>query len=358
MAATDDAALRGGPLLAVVGKQAEGEGNAVIMEPGTMEVRVDAPDARAAWLYYRPDTGEPRQYPLRLVGGAATAGFPVDVGTAGLVYVVARGDGAGPVYSNAVGVESAPHRALAEAASPNPHLRIEVNLPAFELRVYRANELLRKFRVGIGMRDWPVPPGLRLVREVVWNPQWAPPDSPWATPALVHRLQARGEVLGRLKIPLGGEILIHGTGKPRDLGRLVSHGCIRMLNRDIRQLGRLLIAESGAQASPELIRRAEKQHKFVYGVKLPAPLEVYIRYEPTLLLAGKTVQLPDVYGWKPAAATGHNTKNTHKSRAGIQESGAGIPANVRKSGARTQKQKVTSGEARKPAPSVPAPDSS
>jgi lipoprotein-anchoring transpeptidase ErfK/SrfK len=34
----------------------------------------------------------------------------------------------------------------------------------------------------------------------------------------------------------GGEYAIHGTNNPRSIGGFVSHGCIRMYNRDIREL--------------------------------------------------------------------------------------------------------------------------
>jgi lipoprotein-anchoring transpeptidase ErfK/SrfK len=38
----------------------------------------------------------------------------------------------------------------------------------------------------------------------------------------------------------GGKYAIHGTNNPSSVGRFVSHGCIRMYNRDIRQLYRLV----------------------------------------------------------------------------------------------------------------------
>ncbi|HET7849121.1 MAG TPA: L,D-transpeptidase [Pseudolabrys sp.] len=37
-----------------------------------------------------------------------------------------------------------------------------------------------------------------------------------------------------------GEYAIHGTNNPSSIGRFVSHGCIRMYNRDIRALYRLV----------------------------------------------------------------------------------------------------------------------
>jgi lipoprotein-anchoring transpeptidase ErfK/SrfK len=38
----------------------------------------------------------------------------------------------------------------------------------------------------------------------------------------------------------GGEYAIHGTNRPESIGRFVSAGCIRMHNRDIVELYRLV----------------------------------------------------------------------------------------------------------------------
>jgi lipoprotein-anchoring transpeptidase ErfK/SrfK len=39
--------------------------------------------------------------------------------------------------------------------------------------------------------------------------------------------------------PGGGVVGIHGTDRPRLIGQAVSHGCIRMFNRDVDRLRRL-----------------------------------------------------------------------------------------------------------------------
>ena len=38
----------------------------------------------------------------------------------------------------------------------------------------------------------------------------------------------------------GGLVGLHGTNDPSGIGRVVSHGCIRMLNQDITRLERVL----------------------------------------------------------------------------------------------------------------------
>jgi len=288
------------PLLEVAGGQAEpGTDGVLALETGPLELRIRATGARRLWLYYHPEAGEIRRYFFPAAQEEFTYRWEVDAAAGGSLYVVVE-DAAGELgYSQPLRVASRSYLALQRVEAPHPGLRLEVNLPAFELSAYRGNELLRRFRVGIGLKSWPVPPGLRVARDIVWNPRWLPPDSPWVTPGLVRRLQARGEVLGRMKISLGGQILIHGTSNPRDLGRLVSHGCLRMLDRDLRYLARLLMEETGAQAESEKIRRAQKQQRFAYQVALARPVLVVIRYEPVVVRAGKVYQYRDVYGWAP-----------------------------------------------------------
>ncbi len=268
-------------------------------EPGPLELQIRSPRARRAWLYYQPDAGEIRRYLFLSPAAEFRYRWEADAAAAGSLYVAAE-DAAGTLlHSEPLRVVSRSYQAFQQVVEPDPRVRIEVNLPAFELALYRGNELLRRFRVGIGLKSWPVPPGLRVAREIVWNPEWVPPNSPWATPELVRRLRARGEVLGRMKISLGGEILIHGTSRRSDLGRLVSHGCLRMLNRDLWQLAKLLIAETGAESSPGKIRRAETQRRYPHRVALPRPALVVIRYEPVVVRAGKVIEHRDVYGWAP-----------------------------------------------------------
>lgn len=291
-----------GVRLEIIGRELNPAQPALTVEPGPLALRVIAPDTRRAWLYYQPDAGEVRRQFLHTPGPDSIVRWNVDAVTGGKLYVAAEygeGSSAKRVTSPAIRVTSGAYVAVERALAPDPRVRIEVNLPAFELSVYRENELLRRFRIGIGRKGWPVPQGLRIAREMVWNPDWVPPESPWATPSLVRSLKARGEVLGRLKIPLGGEILIHGTSRRSDLGRLVSHGCIRMLNSDLAKLADLLVRETAAPAEPAKIRRAKANKRFSYGVTLPRPVAVAIRYEPVVLRAGKVTVHRDVYGWAP-----------------------------------------------------------
>ncbi len=73
----------------------------------------------------------------------------------------------------------------------------------------------------------------------------------WAPPPMIRRENPRlpkvipggapNNPMGAAALTLrGGEYAIHGTDRPSSIGRFVSHGCIRMYNRDIVQLFRMV----------------------------------------------------------------------------------------------------------------------
>jgi lipoprotein-anchoring transpeptidase ErfK/SrfK len=74
-------------------------------------------------------------------------------------------------------------------------------------------------------------------------PSWRP------TPSMLEKDPNLPEVVkGGRSNPLGARALylgdspyrIHGTNNPRSIGRFASHGCIRMYNRDVKQLYNLV----------------------------------------------------------------------------------------------------------------------
>jgi lipoprotein-anchoring transpeptidase ErfK/SrfK len=86
--------------------------------------------------------------------------------------------------------------------------------------------------VGVGKRGTPTPGGRFWIRERL-------------------RLRGHGGMYGPLAFgtaaysvlsewPKGGVVGIHGTDEPQLIPGRPSHGCIRMRNKDIRRLGRIL----------------------------------------------------------------------------------------------------------------------
>lgn len=125
-----------------------------------------------------------------------------------------------------------------------PHEGIILNLA--NLRIYYFHPdgtTVSTYPVAVGKQGWSTPQGETSVVAKEKNPAWRPPVSirreaarrgrslPLVVPAGPHN------PLGRYAMRLGfGGILIHGTNQPRSIGTRSSHGCIRMLPKDIEEL--------------------------------------------------------------------------------------------------------------------------
>ncbi|TJY41844.1 L,D-transpeptidase [Cohnella pontilimi] len=99
-----------------------------------------------------------------------------------------------------------------------PNYRIDVNLSARKLRLYDGDTLVRTYPVGIGTIATATPSGQLHIVNKVPNPG-GPFGAYW---------------LGLSKPHYG----IHGTNDPSSIGKRVSHGCIRMHNRDVTELAK------------------------------------------------------------------------------------------------------------------------
>lgn len=100
-----------------------------------------------------------------------------------------------------------------------------------------------RFPVGVGKtgKTWT---GVARVEGKYVRPAWSPPDEiRRENPTLPDVIPggAPDNPMGEAALTLrGGDYAIHGTNRPRSIGGFVSHGCIRMHNRDIVALYRLV----------------------------------------------------------------------------------------------------------------------
>ena len=99
--------------------------------------------------------------------------------------------------------------------------------------LYRNGRLVWRSRIGIGKRQWPTPAGRFYVRE-----RLVPAQKNGIYGVFAFGLSAYSPVL--TDWPGGGVIGIHGTNHPRLIPGRVSHGCIRVRNRPISRLRRLM----------------------------------------------------------------------------------------------------------------------
>ena len=100
-----------------------------------------------------------------------------------------------------------------------------------------------RFPVGVG-RSGQAWTGTARVDGKFVRPAWSPPEDIRREhpdlPAVIPG-GAADNPMGAAALTLrGGEYAIHGTNRPASIGGFVSHGCIRMYNRDIVELYRLV----------------------------------------------------------------------------------------------------------------------
>jgi hypothetical protein len=111
--------------------------------------------------------------------------------------------------------------------------RLELRRRKFELLLRRGCALVKTMRVGIGTGRTPTPVGRFYLTSLIKLPDPGTVYGPYA-----YGLSGFSPVLRSWK--LGGIIGLHGTNDPPSIGRRSSHGCIRLSNRDIRALAKIL----------------------------------------------------------------------------------------------------------------------
>ena len=110
--------------------------------------------------------------------------------------------------------------------------RLVVDRQRLQATLFRNGRAVFRAPVGVGSQESPTPKGefyvrnrLRGFKSAFYGP-------------LAFGTSARSSVL--TDWPAGGFVGIHGTDRPELLPGQVSHGCIRMRNEDILELGRLM----------------------------------------------------------------------------------------------------------------------
>ena len=107
-----------------------------------------------------------------------------------------------------------------------------VDLEGMTARLLRNGRAIFKANVGVGTSDYPTPTGTFYIRNKLRRY-----SSSFYGP-LAFGTSARSEVL--TDWPAGGFVGIHGTNQPELIPGPISHGCIRLSNADILELGRLM----------------------------------------------------------------------------------------------------------------------
>jgi lipoprotein-anchoring transpeptidase ErfK/SrfK len=157
-----------------------------------------------------------------------------------------------------------------------PDMRIEVDLAARQLHVYRNGQRAETHRVAVGSREWPTRTGEWTIDRVVWNPRWVPPDEEWAEDEEPKEPGDPDNPLGRAQLVYDAPRTIHGTNQPESIGQAVSHGSIRVTNEVAMQLARQAMEAGGATRDEAWFRRVRENRSQNEEVSLPRPIPIRV----------------------------------------------------------------------------------
>lgn len=184
---------------------------------------------------------------IAALAGGCLPGWPDDV------RALAAADGNAPSQPASEAPSQPASEATSEAPSETPpDVRVEINVPAFRLTLYRGGRALTSFTVAVGARSRTVgahtkgtstPLGRFTVARKTKNPAWYPPawvvrEKGWdrgyvMPPGPENPLGVRWLGLSRPGYQGYG---IHGTSDTASLGHAASLGCVRMGNDDVVQV--------------------------------------------------------------------------------------------------------------------------
>lgn len=247
-------------------------------------------------------------------------------------------DGAegGAANQTAGTVPAAPAAQPAPAPQPVQDVRLEVDVAAKEVRVFRQNQLEKSYGIAVGTKEWPTQNGQWNVTQVVWNPGWTPPpDEEWSKKEEPKEPGDPDNPLGTVQIVYDPPRTIHGTNEPESIGKAVSHGSIRMRNEEAEELAQAVMTAGGAPKDPAWIQEARSNRKERREVQLPNPIPITVK--------GGADNADAVEGERDGGSSGSTGADSTKRRS----DSAGADSTKRRTGsARADSSKARTGSAR------------
>ena len=181
------------------------------------------------------------------------------------------------------GAAAAPAGGVAPAEQPAPppqppqELRLEVDVAAKEVRLFRRDQLEKSYGVAVGTKEWPTQNGSWNVTQVVWNPGWTPPpDEEWSKKEEPKEPGDPDNPLGTVQMVYDPPRTIHGTNEPESIGTAASHGSIRMRNAEAEELAQTLMTAGGAPKDAAWVEQARSNRKVRQEVQLPNPIPIRV----------------------------------------------------------------------------------
>lgn len=117
-------------------------------------------------------------------------------------------------------------------------VKVLVKLKEKRVYVYKGDKIIAKYPIAIGKKGWETPTGEWQVLEKIKNPSW----TSFKTGKVVSRRVEN--ILGARWIGFWTNqedvIGFHGTSNLKSIGTAASHGCVRMYNRDVKALYKMV----------------------------------------------------------------------------------------------------------------------
>ncbi|MBW3572653.1 MAG: L,D-transpeptidase family protein [Gemmatimonadetes bacterium] len=184
---------------------------------------------------------------------------------------------------------------LASASTAAAQLRIDINIPANRLRVLEGDSVLRTYRVSVGMPGHDTPDGEFTIGRAEWNPSWRPPPGREWTREAQFTPPGPNNPMGRVKLFFAPLYYIHGTPDTANIGQAASRGCVRMRNRDVIELARLLHHHAQPTVAPGEIDGILRLSGTTRWSTFRAPVPLALRYDPVEIEGDALTIHPDVY---------------------------------------------------------------
>lgn len=173
-------------------------------------------------------------------------------------------------------------------------LAIDLNIPALRVTVREGGTVIRSYPVAVGQVGHETPLGTYTISHAEWNPWWRPPAREWARDAKPTP-PGPDNPMGRVKLFFAPLYYLHGTPDEESLGTPASHGCVRMLNRDVVALATLVHDRANPTLPAAQIRQVLARPSQTRVSRFRDSVTFVVRYETVVVQDGTLVIYPDIY---------------------------------------------------------------
>lgn len=163
-----------------------------------------------------------------------------------------------------------------EGSPPGNGIRLEISLSARELYVFEDGEIVDEHPVAVGQPGHETPTGAWVIYRVDWNPDWTPPDSPWAEDREPKPPGHPDNPMGRVRMVFDPPYTVHGTDILESLGHAASRGSVRMGNEDIIRLAPRVMEAGGEPRPEDWVQATLDKPTEMVQVYLPNPVRIDI----------------------------------------------------------------------------------